>query len=479
MELLKLLKFPLNKAAPFSSSAFKGNIQNKTQSSHHAALKLDEIRAIYQKQPKTQMNLFRNFEEIPHLSLNLLEQMNRHGIANPTEIQMSMFGHFFQGSPDDILIKSQPGSGKSLGYVIMLLADFFKKARIGGASFSSRADGIKCKYLIIVPSDLLARQIDSWFRELSQNSAKTALLCETFEQLQNGPDCDFLIATPESFRIKLAQGSINVKGIECVVLDEADALVKPLKRFASPKQKEMRIKHPVTTMLLLSEILKAIASNKLLNRPRMIVASATLNKSTRDQLISTGIVKNPIFLEDRTPLQTRQDILNPSEAKVKHFHALLKNPEDPNELLKIISSIVKQNNLFAGRGALFLPAAQSKLGLCELLRSSPEFKDISIGLLNQYQQQREGKSCENSQLLIASDIDCRGIDIPELAFVIILDLPGSVDNFIHMAGRVGRTSQLSGNVYTILGTIEDFNKFSSLLRHIPLTSIPFMDSINE
>jgi superfamily II DNA/RNA helicase len=463
--------------AQFSSNAFKSakptrtvksisiseNAAGNKLESLHTPLKIDDLRAIYQKQSKSSVISFHSFEEVPHLSLDLLAQMNRNGISKPTEVQMNMLGQFASDAETDLLIKSRPGSGKSLGYVILLLADFFKKK-----ARRINSDGKAFKYLIIVPSDLLARQIDSWIRELSRNSAKTSLLCETFSS-NDSSDCDFLIATPESFRIKLAQGELNVKGIECVVLDEADALVKPLKRFASPKQKEMRLKHPVTCMLLLSEILKAIASNKLLTRPRMIVASATLNKLTRDQLISTGIVKNPVFLDESNSHRE-------TEAKVKHFHVLLKNPEDPLELVNTLATIVKQNLKTSKRGAIFLPAAQSKLGLCELLRSSPAFSDISIGLLNQYQR---NDSQTNSQLLIASDVDCRGIDIPELGFVVILDLPGSIESFIHMAGRVGRTSQASGSVYTVIGTIQDFNKFSSLLRNIPLTTIPFMENMHE
>ena len=124
-------------------------------------------------------------------------------------------------------------------------------------------------------------------------------------------------------------------------------------------------------------------------------------------------------------------------------------------------------------GAIFIPAAQSKLGLCGLLQSSPEFSNVSIGLL--CNRQPDEPTCSTDKLLIASDIDCRGIDIPELSYVVILDLPGSLESYIHMAGRVGRTGQTSGNVYTILGTSEDFNRFSSLLRYIQLTTIPFLE----
>lgn len=446
-----------------------------------SVLKFDQLKAIYQKQAASTAItlLFENFEEIPKLNIDLLTRMNKNGINQPTEIQKNMLGHFFATGSPDLLIKSQPGSGKSLGYVIMLLSDYFKKTKDKIELGFKQSDTISFRYLIIVPSDLLAKQIGTWIEVLSNgnpinNAPKVSLLCETFQDLKFSNNCDFLIATPEVFRTKLAQGSISLKELVTVILDEADALIKPLKRYATIKQKEMRKKHPVSTMLLLSELFKSIASNKLLNRPRMIVASATLNNLTRDQLISAKLVQNPVFLEDRQPIITRYENLNPLESKVKHHHILLKDSENVNELIQILQNIIKTNlstKISGKRGALFLPASQSKLGLCELLRSSPSLKDFSFGLLNEYKHHEQS---QNSQLLIASDVDCRGIDIPELSFVIILDLPASLDYYIHMAGRVGRTSQDSGNVYTVLGTVDDFSRFSGLLRQIPLTSIPLL-----
>jgi ATP-dependent RNA helicase RhlE len=450
-------------------------IKTRALNNHETVIKFDDLRAIYQTQPKaSNSTAFVNFEEIPEISAELLAQMNKHGIFEPTEIQKIMLGHFFGSSKIDLLIKSQPGSGKSLGYIIMLLSHYYaNRSDLKNLDRKKEANRINCKYLIIVPSELLAKQLLNWLKTLSQGKFSSipsiSILCETFENVTETPVCDFLISTPEAFRTKLAQGYVDLRGLEHVVLDEADALIKPLKRFASTKQKEMRAKHPVTSMMLLNEMMKSISTNKLFNRPRMIVSSATLNKLTRDQLISSGIVKDPIFIEDKRPIITRNENMNPSDSKVQHFHSLLKDPENPYELLQTLHKIVSSN---CGKlGVIFLPASQSKLGLCELLKSSSDFSNHSVNLLCNHQP---GGNTQN-QLFIASDVDCRGIDIPELGYVIILDLPGSVENYIHMSGRVGRTGQISGNVYTILGTVEDFNRFGSLLKHISLTTIPFLE----
>lgn len=448
---------------------------SKTLLTQEKVMKFDELKAIYQTQPKaSHSTAFVNFEEIPEIPIDLLAQMNKNGIFEPTEIQKSMLGHFFGSSKIDLLIKSQPGSGKSLGYIIILLSQYYaNRSNLSLCFNDKKVEKINCKYLIIVPSELLAKQLANWLKTLSQGkSLRTpvvSILCETFENVMETPVCDFLISTPEAFRTKLAQGCVDLRGLEHIVLDEADALIKPLKRFASTKQKEMRAKHPVTSIMLLNEIMKTISSNKLFNRPRMMVSSATLNRLTRDQLISSGIVNDPIFIEDKKPIITRIENMNPADSKVQHFHSLLRDPENPNELVQILHKIFSRNS--GKLGAIFLPASQSKLGLCELLKSSKEFSKYSINLLCNHQP----GDISQSHLLIASDIDCRGIDIPELGYVVILDLPSNVENYIHMAGRVGRTGQISGNVYTILGTIEDFNRFGSLLNHIPLTTIPFLE----
>lgn len=432
-------------------------------------LKFDELKSIYQKQPKSQMIQFENFEEIPNISAVLLTKLNENGIFHPTEIQKNMMGHFFGSESTDLLIKSSPGSGKSIGYIITLLADYYGGKGDQIKVINKSKDLIGIKYLIIVPTELLAKQLYNWIQILSPSCSSASILCETFSEFKQN-DCDFLIATPEAFRTKMAQGSFDFRGLEVVVLDEADALIKPLKRFASLKEKESRAKHPVTSLVLLSELFKTIAANKLYKRPRMIVSSATLNKLTRDQLISNGIVKEPVFIEDSKPVVSKIENINPLKSKVIHYHSLLKDSRDPEELVQLLSKIILQNR---GKvGAIFIPSSQSKLGLCELLKSSDfgKLENVSIQLLCQ-------KRCSvQDKVYIASDIDCRGIDIPELSYVIILDLPGTLDKFIHMAGRVGRIGQGQlGSVYTILGTIEDFNRFTSLIRQINLTTVPFIN----
>lgn len=459
-----------NRAIPKNTP---GNALNNFDTRENASkiydsiVKFDELKAIYQKPSKADSAVcsFENFEEISVLSMNFLERMNKNGIFKPTDIQKKLLGHFFTSPKSDLLIKSQPGSGKSLGYLIILLTKYYESQKILKiVPEASSSEKINCKYLIIVPSELLAKQLQNWLQILSEDQNISSILCETFESINN--DSPFMVATPESYRIKMARGLINLKPLEVIVLDEADALIKPLKRFATAKQKEMRAKHPVTSMILLSEIMKTIASNKLLTRPRMIVASATLNSLTREQLISSGIVlKDSIFLEDKRPLVTRSENLNPTDAKVSHFHTLLKDQNNPDELVELIHKIVSKQ---PGKlGAIFIPACQSKMGLSGLLQSSPKFSNISIDLM-----------CNrrfDAQLLIASDVDCRGIDIPKLSYVIILDLPSSPESYIHMAGRVGRTGQSQGHVYTVLGTPEDFTRFTSLLKQISLTTIPLLE----
>ena len=484
MFLSKLIRFHSTKSifkpnpSPRLTNALDNNINNnvshKDTSKVADILRFDELKSIYQKQPRSQVTLFDNFEEIPHLPTDLLAKLNENQIYKPTEIQKNLMGHFFGSKTADLLVKSLPGSGKSIGYIITLLADHYAKNKNQFSPIKSNKDTISCKYLIIVPTELLAKQLYNWIHVLkpAKENVSVSVVCETFTNLiSSGKPSDFLIVTPEAFRTKMAQGVVDFRGLEVVVLDEADALIRPLKRYASTKQKEIRAKHPVTSLILLSEMMKTFAVNKLYTRPRMIVSSATLNKLTRDQLVSSGIVKESIFIEDKRPIVKKIENMNPTAANVIHYHSLLKDPQNPDELVEIVSKIIGRNS---GKvGALFLPASQSKLGLCELLKTSKsrfkELENISIQLLCQKPENQV-----QNKLYIASDVDCRGIDIPELSYVIILDLPSSIDKFIHMSGRVGRIGQAnSGNVYTILGTPEDFNRFTSLLNQIHLTSIPF------
>ncbi|SFV51215.1 ATP-dependent RNA helicase VF1437 [hydrothermal vent metagenome] len=71
-----------------------------------------------------------------------------------------------------------------------------------------------------------------------------------------------------------------------------------------------------------------------------------------------------------------------------------------------------------------------------------------------------------SQVLIATDIAARGIDIPELPLVINYDLPEQTDDFTHRVGRTGRANH-KGQVITLL-TIHDYNHFSTIEKHLKL-----------
>ncbi|HIQ27312.1 MAG TPA: RNA helicase, partial [Sulfurovum sp.] len=71
-----------------------------------------------------------------------------------------------------------------------------------------------------------------------------------------------------------------------------------------------------------------------------------------------------------------------------------------------------------------------------------------------------------AQVLIATDIAARGIDIPELPLVINYDLPELTDDFTHRVGRTGRANH-KGQVITLL-TIHDYNAFTTIEKHLKL-----------
>lgn len=394
-----------------------------------------------------------SFEElVPYLSVGLVERLRQLGVHKPTPLQSELLSNYFSHPRTDLFVKAAPGEGKTLAYVMALMSS-------ASLSFATNplAAALK-KQLILVPTAQLASQLAQTITDLDPKTSTSCIL--------NG-NCDFteasiVIAQPEALRTKLAQyGQSMLKGLETVVIDEADALVKPLSQYASLARKRSRAQHPVPVLQLLSEMWGMFEGDPIKKemKPRLVVTSATLNKRTRQEF--TALDKK----RDKSIMIGSSDgykVGRKDSNQVTLNHTLLKDPESVSELIEKFGRIFNEEE----RGLLLLPAEQSKTGALSLLRA--HFPELKFGLLT-----RDGwKVDDDTHVHVASDVDVRGLNLPGLDYVVILDLPKSVDHFIHMAGRVGRTFNPSGRIYTLLGTPVDLEKYTRMTTQLKLLSVP-------
>ena len=196
-------------------------------------------------------------------------------------------------------------------------------------------------------------------------------------------------------------------------------------------------------------------------RPRLLLTSATLNRLTRKDLERERIInKDALFFKDT------QEGVTTCPVAIKHFHRLV-DAENPVDLLFTLQDIHTRHKGQAG--IAFLPQDKSKQNFSGWLEGHKI--DFACSYL-------QDNSCPHPDtLLIGSDNDARGIDLPDVRYVIILDPPSTPTSYLHMAGRVGRVGQGSGGelhaVYTILGQASDLEIHTTRLSLIKLASIPF------
>lgn len=416
----------------------------------------------------------------------LIETLSSKNINQPTRVQQLIIEGMLETDKTkqrrSILVRGQTGTGKSLGYIIALLGHIHREKAL-----KTLGNILTCHHLILVPNSILALQLLRWARTLlAQNCFLSQTLSTTVRvmipeseraQLQGDvyPEdisnpkgfAHIVIGTPRMIREMAAKGQFNIASLNTIILDEADALIKSLSAYATEKERLNRAKHPVTSMCLLSEINKHFEENKQ-TPPRIIAASASLNSPTRLDLKKTGLLTMPsLFISD----QTKAKEVPSCPPQIKHYYRMLQDADSFEELMQLVQWIFEERQ--GQLGALFIPTTKSKTSMQGWLESvgipSHVLSDQS-GLTQFISQDRVQ---QGGALLIGSDVDARGWDLPRLKYVIIVDLPETPTHYLHMAGRVGRMGA-EGSVYTFIAGEKDLERLTSLFSMLKVSSSVFI-----
>ncbi|MFM9006700.1 MAG: DEAD/DEAH box helicase, partial [Flavobacteriales bacterium] len=215
------------------------------------------------------------FEEL-NLTRQFLNAIEEAGYTAPTEIQLKAIPRIFAGQ--DVIGIAQTGTGKTAAYLLPLLQTL------------KYAQGTDARCLILVPTKELVVQVE---RSLSQLATHTDLRWVALfggvgpkaqiEKLESGVDC--IIATPGRFLELYAKGTIGVKKIKHVVLDECDRMMD---MGFWPQLRDVQEKIPQKKQQLLfsatfPEKVERLADNFLLFPTRMEVTPQATPASTVEQ----------------------------------------------------------------------------------------------------------------------------------------------------------------------------------------------------
>jgi ATP-dependent RNA helicase RhlE len=335
------------------------------------------------------------------ISDDIKKQLDVLGFKRPTDIQFKAIKPILDG--EDVMAIAQTGTGKTAAFVIPTL-DLLQKRRPPAGRAGRKNVGIRC--LVMVPTRELAKQIDAVYREIGKNTGvKSFALIGGVEQeqqirtLDNG--IDVLVTTPGRMFDLKAQGVIDLSNVEFLVLDEADLMLDL--GFAKDIQDVLRViprkRQTLFFSATISKKIKSLAYDVVRNALRIQISPKNpVSKNVEHAFISVEMDDKRFFLENM----------------IKEY------PE--KKLIVFVRTQVR-----AGR----VVDAMKRVDIhSEALHGGIE-QDERFAILDRF------RSGEN-QVLITTDVAARGIDIPNVEYVVNYDIPDVAENYVHRCGRTGR-----------------------------------------
>ncbi|MFH1772491.1 MAG: DEAD/DEAH box helicase [Candidatus Omnitrophota bacterium] len=336
------------------------------------------------------------FERYP-ISSDIKKNLALMGFIKPTDIQFKAIPSILKG--EDVLAVAQTGTGKTAAFVIPIID------RIHSAKNSRRAKGIKC--IVMVPTRELAMQIGEVFTKLSKHTkVKTFALYggvaqdDQIKKLQDG--IDVLIATPGRMFDLISQKHISLDCIEILVIDEADYMLE----------------------LGFIEDIRYI-KRMIRTRHQTLFFSATI--SERIKKLAYSQVKNSAIHIQISPK-------DPVSKNVSHYVMFVEMDDKRFFLEQFIKDNPKSKIIVFVRTrvrAQRVAKAMERVGIASL---------AIHGDREQYERTDVMKKFRAGQcnLLVATDVSARGINIADIEYVINYDLPIKTENYVHRVGRTGR-----------------------------------------
>jgi ATP-dependent RNA helicase RhlE len=330
------------------------------------------------------------------ISPDIKRNLETLGFRRPTDIQYKAITPILKG--DDVLAIAQTGTGKTAAFAIPII-DMVHQQKS-----SSRSEFLCC--LVMVPTRELALQITEVFQTIGKHTlVKTACVFGGVDQepqiskLKSG--IDILVATPGRMFDLVSQGHILLDKIQILVLDEADHML---------------------ALGFIKDIRQLI--HFLPKYRQTLFFSATINPEIKE--LAYSLVTNPIRIEisPKDPVAknvTHSVAMIDMDDKRFFLERLIKeHPE--SKILVFVRTKVRAERVFKAMERVEIKTIT--------IHGDKEQKD-RLDVMTQF------KSGE-VKVLIATDVSARGIDIPDVDYVINYDLPDVAENYVHRVGRTGR-----------------------------------------
>lgn len=351
----------------------------------------------------------------------LRKAIDAHGYEQPTPVQLKAIPEVLAGK--NLLVSSKTGSGKTAAFLLPALQKILSAPPVVNTS---------ARILILTPTRELARQILKNAQQLLKfTQIKVGMVCggEEFKyqkaMLRKNPE--IIVGTPGRLAEHVQHKSTDFSGIEFLILDEADRMLE----------------------MGLHEDVFAIAKTCYAERQTLLF-SATLEPKGIRNLISQVVVgeSEQIVVEEVANSIQQQMILADD---VKHKEKLL------------IALLSKSHY---EKAIVFTNTKAKATQLDNVLRYNKYKVSALHGDITQDQRRvsldffRQGKT----QILVATDVAARGLDIPGVELVVNFDMAQSGDEYLHRIGRTGRADS-EGRAVSFVSA-KDWNLTKSIERYL-------------
>jgi superfamily II DNA/RNA helicase len=333
------------------------------------------------------------FEDLK-LHPSLKNNIKRKGYSTPTPIQDKALDQIMNGK--DFLGIANTGTGKTAAFLIPMVQKL--------------ANDRRETLLVIAPTRELAEQINAEFTDLARGLNLFSVECtggnSIFKQIQKiRKGCNVIIGTPGRLIDLSERGEINFAVATNIVLDEVDRMLD---------------------MGFVKDIKDIIS--KLPENRQSLFFSATINRKV-EELIGTILKRDYVKVSVVTG-ETSQNV----DQSVVYYAG-------PEEKIKKLEEVLRNNE--NGKILVFIGTKRGVDKLAKKLNS----EGYRVGSIHGNKKQKErSRSISHfkegrSDILLATDVAARGLDIDNISHVINYDEPNTYEDYIHRIGRTGRASK--------------------------------------
>jgi len=326
----------------------------------------------------------------------LLKTVEKQGFTEPTPIQLKTIPQLLLGR--DVMGLAQTGGGKTAAFSLPLLQ------KLSEGNFKARPHHPRA--LILAPTRELAKQIHDAINLFSYGlKLKNGLMCggvpynTQIRRLKAG--VDILVSTPGRLMDHMQRETVRLTEVETFILDEADRMLD----------------------MGFIEDVQYIADH-ILAQPQTVMFSATMSAKVRG--LSKKILHEPEFIEierDTTVADT-----------INHYVHYVASKHKNSLLLDIL------NGEDVGQALVFTKTKSSADDVADMLKENGVNAASIHG--DKHQRMRDrilGRFRKGTcDVLVATDVAARGIDVPGVSHVVNYDLPMEAENYVHRVGRTGR-----------------------------------------